>query len=626
MLKWLEIRQAAVFCTFCLVFVLLVAPARAETTVAYGITDIGTTLSDGTLTYTLSGASPPIYTVSERFAPFRVVIDVAGAFIAAGTTADPKQLPENGFVTLEVTDRKDQEPAAMRFMFTLADSHDYTVTTTEQNQLQVRLFPATTGKATTSPASSPGQLTLQDLNISSTPNSTTIALVASSRIENYNVGTIGGEGGRPPRMFIDIDNVAGNLLAAEEKVGTSVDKIRVAPRGNGVRLVFDSASAELFRYAVAPSPEGLQVVIDEAGAPVHATAAKTAKATATSDATLDQLIDSTEKLLGQDTPPVAASKAAALKDDFTFSGYQKQRISVDFFKIDIHNVFRLFRQITNLNIIVDEEVRGSLTLALNDVPWDFALDIILNLMDLKKEERFNTIVIYPSKKEFVWPTRAEDNLAFEADVEVIEEEALVIEKAVSEPPEVVQAKELMAKAASLEAQEQYENAVIQYGKAYELWPENNRIANKLANIYLVNLGLHAKAMFYARESLRRDPGDTRAALYAGIAAANMQRTAEAKEYFTQAISGSPPMQEALLSYAAFSENNGLNEPALQLIDTFHEYYSESVDTMVAKARLLDKLARKQEASTQYRSILASGFTLRPDLRRYIEGRLAAQDN
>ena len=229
-----------------------------------------------------------------------------------------------------------------------------------------------------------------------------------------------------------------------------------------------------------------------------------AKAAPSADSTLDKLIGSSEQLLSQvpdkKATGSAAKKATTLKEDFSFSGYKKQQISVDFYKIDIHNVFRLFRQITDLNIIVDEDVKGVLTLALTDVPWDFALDIILNLMDLKKEERFNTIVIYPSKKAFVWPTRAEDNLAFEADIKVIEQEALVIEKSATQSKEIMQAKEYMGKAQNLETQEQFEEAAALYAKAFELWPDNAKITNRLATLYLVNLGMNAKAVYYAKES------------------------------------------------------------------------------------------------------------------------------
>ena len=269
-------------------------------------------------------------------------------------------------------------------------------------------------------------------------------------------------------------------------------------------------------------------------------------------------------------------------------------------------------------------LKGLLTLALTDVPWDFALDIILNLMDLKKEERFNTIVIYPSKKAFVWPTRAEDNLAFEADIKVIEQEALVIEKTATQSNEIMQAKEYMAKAQNLETRQEFEQAAALYAKAFELWPDNAKITNRLATLYLVNLGVNAKAVYYAKESLKHDPKNTNAALYAAIGSANMQRIPEAKEYFTQSISNSPPMKEALLSFAAFSENNGQNEAALKLIDKYHSYYGENLETMVAKARILDKLARSKDATRQYQAVLASGFPMRPDLKQYIHGRLAAK--
>jgi type IV pilus assembly protein PilQ len=82
------------------------------------------------------------------------------------------------------------------------------------------------------------------------------------------------------------------------------------------------------------------------------------------------------------------------------------------------------------------------------------------------------------------------------------------------------------------------------------------------------------------------------------------------------------MKEALMSFATFSENNGQNDAALKLINKYHSYYGESFDTMLAKARILDKLGRSQDATKEYRAIYASGFSLPTDLGQYIEGRLA----
>ncbi|NTW87829.1 MAG: AMIN domain-containing protein [Desulfobulbaceae bacterium] len=632
MLKWLAKLQPAVLFAFCLLLVLETPPARSEPGVTYEITDIKVDVADNTLTYNISGTSPPVYTVSERFSPFRVIVDVAGAFFSKDLPAAKAKIPENRFSELVVSDLKGQDPQVMRFEFTLADSHDYSIAA-KDNNLQIKLNPASTKNAPTSASESKGNgLSLKDFKVTSTPNTTTISIIANTAVDKYTVDTVAGAADHPPRMYIDISNVKTNELVKEKQIGTSVAKARVAPKGKGVRIVFDSASSHLFKYTVTPAPTGLNVVIDETPGGTQSPSQKKgqgAEKPAGADTTLDALIGSSQQLLSSGseklTSKSTSAKVAALENDFSFSGYNKQRISVDFYKIDIHNVFRLFRQITDLNIIVDEEVQGALTLALNDVPWDFALDIILNLMDLKKEERFNTIVIYPSKKAFVWPTRVEDNLAVQADVQVIEQEALVIEKSASQSKEIVAAKGFIVQAQKLEEQNSYEEAAALYVKAAELWPDNAAISNRLATIYLVNLGINAKAVFYAKQSLKHDPSNTQAALYAAIGSANMQQIAEASEYFAQSISSTPPMKEALFSYAAFSENNGKNDAALKILQKFESHYGQTLDTMVSKARILDKQGLTKEATQEYMAVLASGFQLPTDLKRYIEGRLAAKD-
>lgn len=632
MLKWLAKIQPAVLFAFCLLLVFHNIPAaRSETGVSYEISDIKMANSDNTLTYNIFGTSPPVYTVVERFSPFRVIIDIAGAFFAKTISPAATKIAENNFSELTVSDLKAQDPPVMRFEFTLADSHDYKVAV-NGNNLEIKLLP-TSSKNVPAASSAPHRmLTLKDFRVTSTPNSTTITILASESIEKFKVETIASGTNKTPRMYIDIQDVKINELAKEKQIGTSVSKIRVAPQKGITRIVFDSATPELFKYTVNPSPEGLTVVIDESYrlGKSSGTTAKSPAPSANSDSTLDSLISSSEKLVvhapsKNNTVSTSADKVSAIEKDFNFSGYKNQRISIDFYKIDIHNVFRLFRQISDLNIIVDEGVTGTLTLALNDVPWDFALDIILNLMDLKKEERFNTIVIYPSKKDFVWPTRTDDKLSIKADLELIEQESLVVEQIENVSVEVNKSKELILKARELEGKEKFEEAATVYADALKLWPDNENISNRLATLYLVNLGMNAKAVHYAKESLKHNPKNSQAALYAAIGSANMQRTSEASEYFAQSISQSPPMREALVSYAAFSENIGKNEEAIKLLEKYHSHYGETLDTMVAKARLLDKLNLFKEGTLQYKAILASGFQIRPDLRKFIEGRITAKN-
>ncbi|MDR3631968.1 MAG: AMIN domain-containing protein [Desulfocapsaceae bacterium] len=358
-----------------------------------------------------------------------------------------------------------------------------------------------------------------------------------------------------------------------------------------------------------------------------AAGSKSSKATA-SDATLDELIGSSVAALEKKQKKATAAgqaldRASGIEDPFTNAGYKKQRISVDFYKIDIHNVFRLFRQVSDVNIVVDEAVKGSITIALNDVPWDFALDIICNLADLKKEERLNTIVIYPKSKAVEWPVSPIDNLSIKADKDVIQQEALIVQQSTTQSKEITQAKEIIVKAQAKEKSEDYQDAVSLYEQAYTLWPTNERISNKLAVLYLVNLRMNAKALFYARASLKTKHNDDNAALYAAIASANMERLPEATEYFNQSVSGSPPLKEALMSYAAFNENFGRPEAALKLLDKYNANYGETLETMLAKARMHDKMGNSAKAMAQYNAILSSGYQIPPDLKQYIDGRLRA---
>lgn len=316
------------------------------------------------------------------------------------------------------------------------------------------------------------------------------------------------------------------------------------------------------------------------------------------------------------------AEGKTLGDNFSFGGYDRTRITVDFYKIDLHNVFRLFREVSGLNIVVDESVNGSLTLALNDVPWDFALDIILNLKDLQKEERYNTIVILPKKKDFSWPERAEDNFQFEADDNMVAQEAIIIQQQQNIPPEIIEAKKMVQKGRELEKKGNYENAIKLYTEAWEKWPENGKLANKISSLYLVYLRQNAKAAYFAKEALEIDSSNHKAALNAAIALANMQQYKEAQEYFDQSVSDKKPSKEALLSYAVFSEEQKQYDNALTLLDKFNSLYGENLDSLIAYARILDKQGNHEAAKEKYKKIMLSGYRIPPDLEKYIKGRLA----
>jgi len=107
-------------------------------------------------------------------------------------------------------------------------------------------------------------------------------------------------------------------------------------------------------------------------------------------------------------PPVAASAASEPLPVIGVSGqgtpihgnqlYQGQHVSLDFKDADVHNVLRLLAEVSKLNIVATDDVHGKVTLRLFDVPWDQALDIILQVLNLESTQERNVIRISTVKR------------------------------------------------------------------------------------------------------------------------------------------------------------------------------------------------------------------------------------
>jgi type IV pilus assembly protein PilQ len=75
--------------------------------------------------------------------------------------------------------------------------------------------------------------------------------------------------------------------------------------------------------------------------------------------------------------------------------YTGRKLSLDFKDADIKNILRLIAEVSNLNIIAGDDVTGKITMRLVDVPWDQALDIILQSRSLGMNRVGNVIRIAP---------------------------------------------------------------------------------------------------------------------------------------------------------------------------------------------------------------------------------------
>ncbi|OEU61490.1 MAG: hypothetical protein BA867_10245 [Desulfobacterales bacterium S5133MH16] len=74
--------------------------------------------------------------------------------------------------------------------------------------------------------------------------------------------------------------------------------------------------------------------------------------------------------------------------------YTGEKIALDFYNTDIHNVFRILADISGENFAIDKDVEGRVTLSLdNPVPWDRVLDLVLKMNQLDKRQEGNIIRI-----------------------------------------------------------------------------------------------------------------------------------------------------------------------------------------------------------------------------------------
>jgi type IV pilus assembly protein PilQ len=227
----------------------------------------------------------------------------------------------------------------------------------------------------------------------------------------------------PPRLVIDAVGPveAGNGRQARFPVrDADVAGVRAAPRGKSLRVVVDlheASGAPTFRH------EGTRLVADfgdvgpAAAAPADgllatAVLAEPALANGSGEGTAVRVtpVAATEAEGEVPPPPRAAELPLAIEERVQVDPtpeplkprvplppptqvYNGQRISLDLKDADIQNVLRVLADVSQLNIIATDDVKGKVTLHLTDVPWDQALDLVLRSNRLEKTQEGNVVRI-----------------------------------------------------------------------------------------------------------------------------------------------------------------------------------------------------------------------------------------
>jgi type IV pilus assembly protein PilQ len=225
-----------------------------------------------------------------------------------------------------------------------------------------------------------------------------VTIAADGALVSPNVFTL-GEG----RLVIDLPEIRSaitpsvvkaeaNTLVTQARIGQHRDPLKV-------RVVVDLKKA--VSYTVLPQDQGLTVRLtrnaQSSTPPVPAqetpiaAAAKSEPPPVPAAPTPPPLPQATTA----DSGPTPASVEVEVPGPQTLggNGFTGQKISLDFQDAEVSNVLRLIADVSDLNLVVGEEVKGKTTLKLFNVPWDQALDIILKAKGLGQVREGNIIRI-----------------------------------------------------------------------------------------------------------------------------------------------------------------------------------------------------------------------------------------
>tara|TARA_R110001606_G_scaffold1937_6_gene7680 strand:- start:2288 stop:4468 length:2181 start_codon:yes stop_codon:yes gene_type:complete len=94
-------------------------------------------------------------------------------------------------------------------------------------------------------------------------------------------------------------------------------------------------------------------------------------------------------------PMTRAEEQSQRRDAFKYTG---EKLSLNFQDIEVRSVLQLIADFTNLNLVASDTVTGKITLRLQSVPWDQALELILKTKGLDKRQVGNVLLVAPAEE------------------------------------------------------------------------------------------------------------------------------------------------------------------------------------------------------------------------------------
>jgi len=176
--------------------------------------------------------------------------------------------------------------------------------------------------------------------------------------------------------------IASVRVESAEANGSPISRVRIAldqpvthhVRADRNRILIDFDRSELLNIAPTAA-RTVQPIVQTAVDPI---AALGLSGTSTRPAPRQAVrVFAASQAPSAQAPAAQASVGQLLGNQAGGRTYSGNPVSLDFQQADLRAVLRVFAEISGLNIVIDPAVRGTVDVALRDVPWDQALDIIL---------------------------------------------------------------------------------------------------------------------------------------------------------------------------------------------------------------------------------------------------------
>ena len=260
-------------------------------------------------------------------------------------------------------------------------------------------------------------------------------LIFSTRAQNQELIVTLSEPDSTSLASVKLNDEPSNTIGSDKNTILDIDFRRGS--GETGRVIIDLAKAQ---SAVDVRRQGQTVVIDfmktnlpdvlrrrldvkDFGTPIQIVSASTqsdmVRMVIEPTGVWEHLAWQTDKRLVVEVRPIKAEQS---KSSNAGRGYRGDKLSLNFQNIEVRALLQVIADFTGFNVVASDSVSGQLTLRLKDVPWDQALDIVMQARGLDMRKNGNVLWIAP-KDELL----TKERLELEQRAQISELEPLVTE-------------------------------------------------------------------------------------------------------------------------------------------------------------------------------------------------------